>query len=242
MIDISIMKKLSLIATLFILILSCTDKRTDNTMVLNGEIKGLKKGVVYLQHVPDSLLVTIDSVKVDKEGKFTFSVPLTEPELFYLYLEKADGNELNDRVSFFGEPGEMNFSSTWNAFEQDYTFQGSELHNLLEEYKKVVTRFNKRDLELLQASFADSIKTDSLAMDSLQKLSDNNLMRRYLYTLNFALNNKQTHLAPFLAVSETPDANLMYLDSIYKVLPDSIASGKYGNALKKLIEERKESE
>lgn len=233
------MKKHLPILLSLIAFLSCGEKDLTEVMVVKGEIKGLKKGVVYLQHVPDSTLINLDSVIIEGDGRFQFEIPLEEPELFYLFLNKADDNELNDRVAFFGEPGEINITSTWNGFEQDMVIKGSKSHDLLEEYRKVITRFNTKDLEILQASYSEEIQADSAAVDSLQGLSDNNLLRRYLYTLNFALNNKNSHLAPYLAVKEVPDANLIYLDSIYGALPEDVANSKYGKSLKALIEKRK---
>lgn len=221
------------------LVLSCTDPEPANTMTLTGEIEGLKKGVVYLQHLPDSTLITIDSMAVDSEGRFAFTTTIESPELFYLYLKKADDNELNDRVSFFGEPGAITVRSSWNAFEQDMEITGSASNKILEEYRKVITRFNTRDLELLQASVSKPLEKDSIALDSLQQASDANLLRRYLYTLNFALNHKESHVAPYLAVTEAPDANLVYLDSIYSVLPEEVAKAKYGKALKALLDSRR---
>ena len=233
------MKRTLLLLLSTLALISCGENDLSNKMLVTGEIKGLKKGVVYLQHVPDSTLISMDSVIIAGDGKFQFEIPLDEPQLFYLFLEKADENQLNDRVAFFGEPGEIVITSTWNAFEQDVAIKGSESHDLLEEYRKVITRFNTKDLEILQASYSEEIQADSAAVDSLQGVSDNNLLRRYLYTLNFSLNNRHSHLAPYLAVKEVPDANLIYLDSIYGALPEDVANGKYGKSLKELIEERR---
>ena len=55
------MKKLSFIITLLI-IFSCSSDKYNAT--IKGEIKGLKKGVIYLQKFEDTLTVNIDSINV----------------------------------------------------------------------------------------------------------------------------------------------------------------------------------
>jgi len=84
-----------------LILASCKQSPTENTMALSGQIKGLKKGVLYLQHVPDSTLVVIDSVLINGNGNFSFKTELESPEVFYLYLVKKDNNDINDRITFF---------------------------------------------------------------------------------------------------------------------------------------------
>ena len=102
-----------------------------------------------------------------------------------------------------------------------------------------MSRYNARNLELLQARFDPNLKKDSLTIDSLIKLEDKNIYRSYAYALNFALNNKDSYVAPYIAVVEVANANVKYLDSIHKMLTPEVASSKYGMQLKKHLEEVK---
>ena len=52
------------------------------------------------------------------------------------------------------------------------------------------------------------------------------------------MNNKDYEIAPYLAVSEIFDANVKYLDTIYKSLEPKVRRSKYGKVLKDYIEER----
>ena len=76
-------------------------------MNINLSIDGFKKGNVYLQKIKDSLLINIDSLQLNRNGKFNFEVELSEPEIFHLYLAKDDGDSLNDRIIFFGDKVEL---------------------------------------------------------------------------------------------------------------------------------------
>lgn len=229
-----------LIAILGCFILSsCGSKDTENTMTITGNVKGLKKGTLYLQHIPDTSLVIIDSLKVEGDGNFLFKTELESPEIFYLYLDKKDNNDINDRITFFGEPGIITIDTNWDTFDTKAKIEGSETHKKLEEYRGVMSRFNTTNLEILRAVYDPETPQDSLTQDSIQKASENNIRRGYLYALNFALNNKDSHIAPFIAIKEVPDANIIYLDSINNSLIPEVANGKYGKELQEYLEEQR---
>ena len=210
-------------------------------MFVTGNVKGLKKGTLYLQHVPDSTLVTLDSLEVDGDGSFSFKTKLESPEIFYLYLNKKDNNDINDRIDFFGEPGNITINTNWNTFDTNAKIEGSATHKKLEEYRKTMTRFNKRSLEIMQGTMNREEPLDTNQLDSIQKLSDKNIQKGYAFALNFALNNKDSYIAPYIALTEVSDANIKYLDSINNSLTQEVAESKYGKALQNFLEERKKN-
>lgn len=230
------MQKISLLALLGLLIISCSSEGSKKTMIVNGNVKGLKKGTLFLQHIGDSTLTTVDSLLVEGDGSFQFETELESPEIFYLYLRKKDANEINDRITFFGEPGTVTINTSWNTFDMNPKISGSETQKKLEEYQKTMSRFNLKNLELLQVAASQENALDSLQLDSLQVLSDRNLKRGYAFALNFALNNKDSYIAPYIALNEVGDANVIYLDSIYNSLSEEVAESKYGRRLKQHLE------
>jgi hypothetical protein len=211
-------------------------------MRVTGAVKGLKKGTLYLQHISDSTLVTVDSLQVDGDGGFNLRTELGSPEIFYLYLDKKDANDINDRISFFGEPGTITINTAWNTFDTNAKIEGSETHKKLEEYRKTMSRFNAQNLELMQTAANRQTELDSLQIDSIQQLSDKNVKRGYAFALNFALNNKDSYIAPYIALSEVSDANVIYLDSIYNSLTPEVADSKYGRELREYLQEVKGSD
>lgn len=223
-----------------LLIVSCSSE-TSGTMTVSGTVKGLKKGVLYLQHIQDSSLVAVDSLQMSGEGEFLFETPLESPEIFYLYLNKKDNNEVNDRITFFGEPGNITINTIWNAFDTKAVIEGSETHKKLEEYKKVMSKFNTQNIEILRAAYDPELQKDSTLIDSIRKLSDKNILRGYLYAINFALNNSDSYIAPYIALNEVADANLKYLDTIYGALSPEVASSKYGKELSQYLKVRKDT-
>ncbi len=204
-------------------------------MFVSGKVKGLKKGTLYLQNVPDSTLVTIDSLEVNGDGNFSFKTELESPEIFYLYLNKKDNNEINDRITFFGEPGNIIINTHWNTFDSNAKIEGSATQKKLEEYRKTMTRFNKRSIELIQGETNSEVTLDSIQLDSIQKLTEKNIQRGYVYAINFALHNKDSYIAPYIALTEISDANIKYLDSINNSLAPEVADSKYGKALRNFL-------
>ena len=231
------MKKILLSFLLIGLVIACSSTEEKNKMIVTGQVEGLKKGTLYLQNIPDSTLTTIDSIVVKGDGAFHFETEMESPQIYYLYLDKSDNNEFNDRITFFGEPGTVTINTKWNTFETKADIQGSETQEKMEEYHEIMTKFHNQSLDLMRVASQPEIQADSMAIDSLQQLSDKVILRGYLYTLNFALSNNDSYLSPYLALTEVANANPVYLDSIYNSLTPEVAESKYGKMLKERLSE-----
>ncbi|MBW8243831.1 DUF4369 domain-containing protein [Muricauda oceani] len=231
------MKRILFVLLIGFTVLSC-EKSTENTMTVSGNIKGLKKGTLYLQQFKDSTLAVLDSLEIKGDGAFSFSTEVSEPEVFYLYLEKEDHNDINDRITFFGEPGNIVINTAWNTFDTDVEISGSTSHKKLLEFQEMASKFNIKELGLLQqASGLDTVK-DSLVLDSLQRLVNQNTVSRYRYALNFGLNNGDSYATPYIMMTEASEANPKYLDSIYKGLSPEVAASKYGKEFKAFLDKK----
>jgi len=229
------MKKLLLTLLISIFIFSCGDDPT-KTMTVSGNIEGLKKGTVYLQHILDSVLVTKDSLELDGNGDFKLSTQLESPEIFYLYLSKNDNNDVNDRITFFGEPGAITINTKWDRFDHDAKIDGSLSNEKLIELKKGISKMNIRNMEMMQKATASETPLDSMQLDSINKRGVRNTQLTYAYALNYALINKDSYIAPYIALFEVSDANPKYLDSISNSLTPEVANSKYGKILKERLE------
>lgn len=228
------MKKILFVVAALLALSSCGDN-AEETMIVNGKIKGLKKGTLYLQHVPDSLLITVDSLAINGDGNFSFKTKLSSPEIFYLYLDKKDNNDINDRITFFAEPGTITINTDWNTFDTTAKITGSESNEKLKEYKQTMSGINKRNVEIMMNAAQVDGELSQISVDSLANISNRNTQRGYAFAINFALNNKSSFVAPYIALKEIPDANVKYLDSIYSVLSPEVAESKYGKELATLL-------
>lgn len=218
-----------------VLIVSCA-KDTSN-FTLKGNIKGLKKGIVYLQKLKDSSLVTIDSLIVNGNPEFELHTELESPEMLYLKLHQYDNEE--HLVPFFAAEGVTEISSTIKKFELDMKIKGSKQQEKWEEYKDIMSRFQGQNLDLIKDNFDAHKDNDTTKLNSTLKNHNSLIKRKYLYTVNFAINNKDNDIAPYVVLSQIYDANIKYLDTVNKVLTPEVKASKYGKELQAFIEKRK---
>ena len=231
---IRLFKALSLF-TLVILVVACNNEPESN-FTLKGKIKGLKKGVVYLQKEGDSTIIDLDSMVINGQPDFTLNTTIEEPIVLYLKLHKNDGEE--HFIPFFADKGVTEITSTLKNFNFDAEINGSEQQALLEEYLDIMSKFNDQNLDLIEANFLAQKANDSLKVDSLSKRSETLLKRKYSYTIQFAMNNKDSEIAPYLALYEIPSANPVYIDSVYNSLTEDVKNSHYGKKLGNVVNKK----
>ena len=106
----------------------------------------------------------------------------------------------------------------------------------------MIRRFNGQDLDLLKAKLEAQIAKDSTKLDSLQNQSEKMIKRKYLFTVNFALNNKDSEVAPYLALTEIYNAKTSLLDTINVSLTAQVKASKYGKELQSYLDNIKKEE
>jgi len=227
------MKKEFLIFSLLLLTFSCSTN--EKKMIVSGNIDGLKKGTIYLQKQQDSIILSIDSILLEGNSNFKLETKINEPDIYYLYLDKNDGDSLNDIITFFGNNGEINIKTSLKNFDSSYEISGSKNTELLQEYFSIIRKFNLQNLDLLEIFYKAQIENNQAKIDSVNTQIENLIKRKYLYTLNFATNNSEFEISPYLAVSQIADANQEFLLKLYDTLPEKIKNSKYGKILQILI-------
>ena len=225
------MKKTSLISIALFIICCNSDQ---NQMIVSGKVDGLRKGIIYLQKELDSTIVSLDSVKINGNSDFKLSTVIDEPDIYYLYLNKDDGDSLNDIITFFGNKGEINISTRLSTFDSSYEISGSKNSELLREYFSIIRKYNLQNLDLLEIFYNAQINDNQKRIDSVNERIENLIKRKYLYSLNFSITNSQNEISPYIAVSQIPDANKDLLRKVYDTLPENIKVSKYGKVLMEL--------
>ena len=233
------------ILLMFLFFINCQQSKINenkNLMIVKGKIEGLRKGKLFLQKIEDTLLISVDSIQISGTPLFEFKTNIETAEIFYLYLDKEDGDSLNDRILFFGEKGVIEINTLLKTFESSAEITGSKNQELLQEYISFNRKFNDQNLDLMQKFYQAQIQKNNDQADSLQNKIDNLLKRRYLYTINFAANNTDKNIAPYLALTRVFDANLALLDSIAVKMTPEVRESKYGKELVSFLEKRKAQE
>lgn len=229
-----------LVIFIFISIFSC-EEEVQHDLTVKVNIEGLKKGTVYLKKAQDTALIVVDSIYVN-DGNSTIELysNLNSPEMFYVILDKKINEQF--KIPFFANLGITEINTSLKNFEIDAKIKGSDQQKTLEEYQIMIGKFNERNLELIKENFEAQRDQDSAKLNANETEYNNLLKRKYLYTVNFALNHKDSEVAPYLALSEIYDANVKWLDTINNSLTPKVKESTYGKELQTFIKKIKETE
>jgi len=226
------MKKLCLLITV-ILLTACTKEEKTNLQV-TGLVKGLRKGTLYLERVVDTSIVVVDSFVVSAEEPFILQTHLDEAEVLSLRLNKQSKEE--DKVIFFAETGNVDIQTTLKNFAFNANVKGGQLQDKYAEFKGYMQKFNDQSLDIVKQNF-EALKTKNEdSIKAIETRNNNFIKRKYLFATNFAVNNKDLELAPYIAISEIYDANFSLLDTINNAITPRVKQTKYGKQLQEFID------
>lgn len=227
-------KSIALLFTL-LLLASCSKEVSENNLHLTGNIKGLKNGTLYIQRVVDTSLVAIDTISIDGMSNFETDIELKSAEMLYLFLDRGVTNSKDNNILFFAEPGNINIETNLDSYISSAKITGSKNHEKYEEYQKINSRFKDENLDMIQQRFNAFKKRDVKKIDSLNAKQENNIKRKYLFATNFAINNKDFEVSPYIALAEIYDINIKYLDTIQKSMSPKVAKSLYGVKLTEYV-------
>lgn len=229
------MKKSIIAFVTLVLLSACNKNETKGNVHITGNIKGLKKGTLYIQRIVDTTLVVIDSINIDGSSNFKSDLDLKSPEMLYLFLDRGTSNSLDNNLSFFAEPGNITIETNLDNYISSAKITGSKNQEIFEEYKKINMGYNDKNLSMIEQRF-NAIKSKNIQkVDSISAAQDANTKRKYLFAANFALNNRDYEVAPYIALSEIYDINVKYLDTIQKAMSPKVAQSLYGKKLTEYV-------
>jgi hypothetical protein len=225
--------------SLFILgiIIGCETPKEKN-MLVSGTITGMKKGTLYLQKYVDTLLVNVDSVSVNGQSEYLLADKVASPEVYYISLS----NLPDEKISFFGEAGEITINSKLEKFSFSAEINGSTNQTLYEEYLSMIQKFNGQQLDIIKSKFEAQKENNDSLLEKFEKDEQRLLRRKYYFSTNFAVNNADYEVAPYLALTELFNANIRLLDTINNSLSVNVKNSKYGLELQDFIDDINEKE
>ncbi|WP_395051151.1 DUF4369 domain-containing protein [Flavobacterium sp.] len=229
------MKKFILAFSTLLILASCNKEVSKTNLHLTGNIKGLKKGTLYIQRVVDTSLIAIDTIKIDGSSKFETDIDLKSAEMLYLFLDRGVTNSLDNNILFFAEPGNINIDTNLDSYLSSAKITGSKNQEKYEEYQKINTRFRDENLDMIEQKFNAIKSNNSKTLDNINAKQDNNTKRKYLFATNFAINNREYEVAPYIALSDIYDINIKYLDTIQKSMSPKVAQSLYGKKLTQYV-------
>lgn len=232
------MKQITLLLVCSLMLINCTTPK-ENQMRLSGFVKGMKEGTLLLQKSENNTFKTIDSMVVKGDAHFNFTETIESPELYFLSLKIQNIDREVGAIAFFAEPGDITINTKLNNFLENAVITGSENQKKYTQYKTLIKRYTDKNKKLTQLLISAAKAKNMKAIDSIDTMQKRVLAGSYLATVNYAINNKDYEIAPFLALSEIYNANTKYLDTIYNTLSPKIKASTYGVALKEFISQTK---
>ncbi len=195
-------------------------------------VKDLKKGILYLERLQDSILVAVDSVQITQEKPIVLEADLNHPELFYVLLVRNKADDFDNRISFFGEAGNISIQTTLDGYVTKAEVIGSPTQDIFNSYIKVISQFNNEELDLLAAYLQAQINQNNDSLALIEKQSANLAKRKLLFTANFAVNNNTSVIAPYLALYNLTSGSKTLLDTIAASMSDDVRNSSYGKQLR----------
>jgi Domain of unknown function (DUF4369) len=237
------MKRSVLVLVAAILFIACKkEDHGDTNLHITGNIKGLSQGKLYIQKRVEDSLVAIDTIVVEGQKGFESHLKIDSPQMLYLSIDRGKTNSVDTSLPFFAEPGNMTIDSYNEEFYKRANITGSKNQKLYEDYLKIKARFTNDNLDLVKDGMMASKYGNVKKLDSIIAKQDKVRDRKYLYTLNFAVQNGDHEIAPYLGVYEIYDINIIYLDTLQKRITPKVAGSYYGKMLTQLIADRKKAE
>ena len=222
------LNKIKLLLVLFLV--SCSAPKKD--MQVEVFVKDLKKGILYLERVQDSILVAVDSVQITQEKPIVLEADLNHPELFYVLLVRNKADDFDNRISFFGEAGNISIQTTLDGYVTKAEVIGSPTQDIFNSYNKVISQFNYEELDLLTAYLQAQINQNNDSLALLVRQSASLAKRKILFTANFAVNNNTSVIAPYLALYNLTSGSKTLLDTIAASMSDDVRNSSYGKHLR----------
>ena len=135
------MKKIFLVLLPLVALFSCKNSDKEGFTV-SGTIKNAEGKQLILNKFMPNKTISLDTVKIGKDEKFSFTEKTGAPELFGLQLEDADG-----QIIFIADSvSNITINADTANYRIDYTVSGSEDSKLLQElYNNLDKTYDKLD-------------------------------------------------------------------------------------------------
>ncbi len=231
------MKKILLILSITATLASCS-KVGKNEYIISGVAKGIANGQTVVLEKQDESgmnLVPVDTVKI-KDGKFEIKGKITEPGMYTLQIEKAQG-----KIPVILETGEIKIVVDKDSIQKSKT-SGTYSNDEFSKFNndmKVTSKKVQKDLMDFQTKNID-------AMNAAQKIKDtitiNKLMKEYgkiqetvtSKYVTYAEGHGKSYISLLIAdgMLKQPKVEIEKIKKIYSNLDKTLTETKIGKGLK----------
>jgi len=221
------MKKILAALLCIYLFNSCSTQ--NDQFSIDGVVKGVDNGKVYLQQLVPSKWVNVDSTQLEK-GKFKFAGTINLPEMYQIKLE-----EQKVTLPVFVDASKIDVEIFPDSVDKSVV-KGSAAHDLYKKYLSVKEPIEQK----IDSNYEEWKKArengDSLTMartDSISNVLDNDLKK---VLLEFASANASSTVSPYLIMRNSWQFELPELEKVVNKFNASIDSSQYTQSLKKRVD------
>ena len=222
------MKKLFLIVTIASILASCAG-RNKNQYTVNGIVKGIDTGMVYLQKSESGVWTKLDSTNL-KGGKFTFTGNIKSPEMWYLTFQ---GKQIY--FPLFIENSFIDVLVNPDSIDKS-TVKGSATQDIYKQYLTKADEINKKSDDLYTQYKQAKEKNDTVTMQKLDDASTQLDKEMKNVIVDFAKTNTKSVTAPYLIMRNSWQFELEDLIDIYSKFDTSLRSCVYYQNINNKIE------
>lgn len=181
---------------------SCHNK---NTVKIKGEIKDADKQCVYLDRIDVDNILTVDSTKLNGNGRFSFKTTVTGPTFYTLRFGK------NEAVTLLAEPEkEINITGNFKKLSENYDVEGSEGSM----WVKVLTRqlrTTQNKMDSLRKSYAAIPEEEKFnaRRKELEAEWDSTLVKQVRFSRNFIIEHAVSPASYYALYQKIDNANFI---------------------------------
>ena len=222
------MKKIVLILSIAVILASCGGINK-NQFTVNGDVKGIDTGMVYLQKTESGIWTKLDSTNI-KEGKFTFIGNVAAPEILYISF---NGNQLN--FPFFVENSEIDLTVYADSIDKSVV-TGSETHAI---YKNYLGQKDVLDIKMeeLYTEYKKAREVnDTALMNKLDAASTELDKEMKKLIVDFAKANSKSVVAPYIIKRNLWQFELPEMEEISATFDTSLRASGYYQAVMNMID------
>ena len=221
------MKKIAFILVAGIILASCAGNK--DRFTINGIIKGVDTGLVYLQKFDTDHWTNVDSVKLAK-GEFTFTGKIGLPEMWHIAMA-----EKQIYIPVFVENSKMEVLIYSDSLEKS-TVKGSATHDIYQKYLAMTDTLNKKmddvGMKIKKANEAH----DTVALKQADSISDELDKEMKKELVDFVKANNKTTVSAYLVMRNSWQFELPGLVEIVASIDTSLNASPYIQSLRKRID------
>lgn len=236
------MKRILTFAVLIITLIVGCNKIDKNSFRVSGKLTNGEEKQLYFLEMTGQGLKPLDTINIDKDGKFEFSYKISEPTIYVLLANQ------NDYITLIPKKQEdIIIEGVFNSLSNSYTIKNSKDSELLHQLNKEYIKTNAILAEIKQtlhdnkySEDIEQIKTKLFEQYSILEIHQKDVIKKFL-------NNNKGSLACIIGLYRSFDNHYLFnlnsdlnvYEEVYNELYKKYPNNQHTIGLKNLIEDAK---